>query len=71
MSRVSERGMVPIVKIKTYPISHKAKVSSSTLFRVKGVFITLRSTTDGEGGKVKVCDYLKGKEFFFYVYSSK
>ena len=51
--------MVPIVKIKTYPVSHKAKVSSSTLFRVKGVFITLRSITDGEGGKA--CNYLKSK----------
>ena len=49
--------MVPIVKVKTYPVSHKAEVSSSTLFRVKGVFITLRSTTDGEGGKA--CNYLK------------
>ena len=51
--------MVPIIKIKTYPVSHKAKVSSSRLFRVKGAFITLRSTTDEEGGKT--CNYLKSK----------
>ena len=51
--------MVPIVKIKTCLVSYKAKISSSTLFRVKGVFITLRSTTDGEGGKA--CSYLNSK----------
>ena len=51
--------MVPIIKIKTYPVSHKAEVSSSRLFRVKGAFITLRSTTDAEGGKT--CNYLKSK----------
>ena len=51
--------MVPIIKIKTYPVSHKAEVSSTRLFRVKGAFITLRSTTDAEGGKT--CNYLKSK----------
>ena len=52
--------MVPIVKIKACLVSHKAKVSSSTLFHVKCVCVTSRSTTDGEGGKA--CNYLKSKE---------